>query len=66
MIEVDKALPEDAKLVLQIHDSLMVECDENQAKKVAKILKEKMENIAPNFKVKLAVDVKIAKNWGEL
>ncbi len=66
MIEVDKALPEGAKLVLQIHDSLMVECDENQASEVAKILQEKMENIAPDFKVKLATDVKIANNWGEL
>ena len=66
MIEVDKALPEGAKLVLQIHDSLMVECNENQASEVAKILQEKMENIAPDFKVKLATDVKIANNWGEL
>ena len=66
MIEVDKALPEGAKLVLQIHDSLMVECDEKQADEVAKILKEKMENVAPDFKVKLAVDVKTASNWGEL
>ena len=66
MIEVDKALPEGAKLVLQIHDSLMVECNEKQADEVAKILKEKMENVAPNFKVKLAVDVKTATNWGEL
>jgi DNA polymerase I-like protein with 3'-5' exonuclease and polymerase domains len=44
----------------------MVECDENQASEVAKILQEKMENIAPDFKVKLATDVKIANNWGEL
>jgi len=66
MITVDKALPEGAKLVLQIHDSLMVECDEAQADEVAKILKDKMENVAPDFKVKLAVDVKTANNWGEL
>ena len=66
MLSVDKALPEGAKLVLQIHDSLMVECDEDQAEEVAKILREKMEKVAPDFKVKLAVDVKIAKNWGEL
>ena len=66
MIEVDKALPEGAKLVLQIHDSLMVECDESQAEQVAKILKDKMESVAPNFKVKLAVDIKTATNWGEL
>lgn len=66
MLEVDKALPNGAKLVLQIHDSLMVECDESQAEAVAQILQEKMENVAPDFKVKLAVDVKTANNWGEL
>ena len=66
MLEVDKALPNGAKLVLQIHDSLMVECDESQAETVAQILQEKMENVAPDFKVKLAVDVKTANNWGEL
>jgi DNA polymerase-1 len=66
MLAVDKALPEGAKLVLQIHDSLMVECDEAQAEEVAEILKNNMENVAPDFKVKLAVDVKTANNWGEL
>ncbi len=66
MLEVDKALPEGAKLVLQIHDSLMVECDKNQAEEVAKILQDKMENVAPDFKVKLAVDIKVANNWGEM
>jgi len=66
MIAVDQALPEGAELVLQIHDSLMVECSVSQAETVAAILKEKMENVAPDFKVKLAVDIKIANNWGDL
>ena len=66
MIEVDKVLPEGAELIMQVHDSLIIECDESQATKVAEILKEKMEAVAPELKIKLAVDISIGKNWGEL
>ena len=66
MINVDKALPTGAELVMQVHDSLIVECDENIAKDVAKILQQQMESVAPELKIKLAVDVTIGHNWGEL
>ena len=66
MIAVDKALPDDAKLILQVHDSLIIECDKPQADKVAKMLQEKMEQVAPELPVKLAVDVKIGEDWGDL
>ena len=66
MIVVDQALPKNAELIMQVHDSLIVECDEKIATDVAKILKEKMETIAPELKIKLAVDVATGKNWGEL
>ncbi|MBO7718243.1 DNA polymerase I, partial [Candidatus Saccharibacteria bacterium] len=66
MINVDKNLPDGAELVMQVHDSLIVECDSKIADKVAKILKEQMEAVAPELKIKLAVEVSIGKNWGEL
>ena len=66
MIEVDKALPKGADLIMQVHDSLIVECDEKIADDVAKILKEKMEAVAPELKIKLAVEISKGKNWGEL
>ena len=66
MVEVDKALPDGADLIMQVHDSMIVECDEKISGDVAKILKEKMESVAPELKIKLAVDVTIGKNWGEL
>ena len=66
MINVDKALPTGAELVMQVHDSLIVECDEKIAKDVAKILQQQMESVAPELKIKLAVDVTIGHNWGEL
>ncbi len=66
MLAVDEILPENAKLVLQIHDSLMIECPENEATYIAGLLKNQMESVAPELPVKLAVDVTIGKDWGEM
>lgn len=66
MLSVDAKLPEGAKLILQVHDSMIVECNEEQADEVAKILKENMEAVAPELPVKLAVDVTRGHDWGEL
>lgn len=66
MIEVDKKLPKGAELIMQVHDSLIVECDEALQDEVKKILKETMEGVAPELKIKLAVDVTVGHNWGEL
>ena len=66
MIAVDSSLPEGAELVMQVHDSLIVECDKELAGEVAKILKREMESVAPELKVKLVVEVTSGSNWGEL
>ena len=66
MIEVDKKLVKyDAKVLLQIHDSILVECADSQISEVSKIIKTTMENVYP-IDVKLAVDVETGKNWGDL
>lgn len=66
MINVDRTLPNGADMIMQVHDSLIVECDEEKANEVSKILKREMESIAPELKIKLAVEVTVGKNWGEL
>lgn len=66
MIEVEKQLDDDCLQLLQIHDSILVECPEGKAKKVSKQLQKIMENIYPEIGIKLQVDVHIGKNWGEL
>ncbi|MBO4339064.1 MAG: DNA polymerase I [Clostridia bacterium] len=53
-----------SKLILQIHDELIVEAPENEAEKAAEILKEEMEN-ACKLKVKLIADVGTGKTWYE-
>lgn len=52
-------------MLLQIHDSLIVECGEAVAKDVAKHMQSSMEAVY-TLPVKLTVDYTIGKNWGEL
>jgi len=66
MIEVDKRLGDLGKQILQIHDSILVEAPTKNADKIADILKETMEGIAPELGIKLRVDVSTGTNWGEL
>lgn len=66
MIKVQERLPETAKLILQVHDSLIVECEESIVEEVKKILRETMEGVAPELKVKLAVEVTVGNNWSEV
>lgn len=66
MIKLDTLLPKTVKQLLQIHDSILVECPEADAVKVGDIMKNTMENIAPDIAIKLDVDVHTGKNWGEL
>lgn len=53
-----------AKLVLQIHDELIVECHAYEAEKVSALLKEEMENAA-KLTVPLTSDVNIGSSWAE-
>lgn len=66
MIKVDEEMGDLGKQVLQIHDSILVECPKKNAEKVGEILKKSMEEIAPELKIKLKVDISIGKNWGEV
>lgn len=65
MINVARALKDaglDARLVLQIHDELIVEAHRNCAEAAAEILKREMENVV-HLSVPLTVDLNIGKSW---
>jgi DNA polymerase-1 len=66
MAAVNPLLPKGATQLLQIHDSILVECKEADAEKVGALLKNTMEQIYPTLGVTLRVDVSMGKNWGEL
>lgn len=55
----------ESKMLLQIHDSVIIECPEADAEQTALMLKEIMEN-AYKLPIKQTVDTSIGKNWGEL
>lgn len=66
MVQVEEKLKgTSAKQLLQIHDSVLVECPVADGDKIAKLLKDTMENVY-KLPVELTVDVSIGKNWGEL
>ncbi len=56
-----KELPT-AKLILQVHDELIVECKKEDCESASRILKEEMESAA-ELRVKLSVDVNSGENW---
>lgn len=58
-----RELPE-AKLILQVHDELIVEAPENSAELALNILKEEMQS-AVTLSVPLLVDAKSGKSWFE-
>lgn len=65
MVNVQSRLKKEglkAKLVLQVHDELIVESPEEEADAAAKILKEEMEN-AYALSVPLKVDMNKGKTW---
>ncbi len=67
MIRVDRALREsgyDAKLILQVHDELIVECRKDCRDAVLTLLKNEMENAA-SLSVPMLVDAKWGKDWYE-
>jgi DNA polymerase-1 len=67
MIELAKALPKvskDSRMLLQVHDELVLEVPTKDVKKVAKLVKDKMENIY-QLDVPIHVDVESGVNWGE-
>ena len=67
MINVYKALKEsrlEAKIVLQVHDEMMIEAPVYEKEKVKQILKENMEKAA-KLKVPLVAEISEAENWYE-
>lgn len=67
MVDISKKIGKNSKIkmLLQIHDSILVECPEEDAKETAKLLKDVME-AAHKLPVKLTVDTVHGDNWGEL
>ncbi len=67
MIHVDKALSEqypEARLLLQVHDELIVECPKEIAEQVATLVSAEMEQVA-QLNVPLLAEAKFGNSWYE-
>jgi DNA polymerase I len=67
MVDVQKALEAQhsgARLTMQVHDELVLEVPEQEKESVAKMVKDKMENVA-KLVVPLTVDLSVGRNWRE-
>ena len=69
MIKIDKKIRESeirAKLLIQVHDELLLECPEKEESNVKKQISFEMENASDpliKFTIPLTVEVKSAQNW---
>lgn len=66
MVLIDDKIAGLGEQLLQVHDSILIECPKQNAEKIAAILQDTMESIAPDLGVRLQVDVHIGNNWGEV
>ena len=67
MIKVDARLRAEgleARLILQVHDELIVECPEGEAEQVRALLQEEMEGVAA-LSVPLVADAKAGRTWAQ-
>jgi DNA polymerase-1 len=54
-----------AKMLLQVHDELVLECDQGDLGKTAQIVQQVMEH-AKNLPIPLSTEAKCGNNWGNL
>ena len=67
MIHVSERLKKEqlkSRLILQVHDELLIEAEESELEQVKTILREEMQGAA-ELSVRLEIDMHIGKNWYE-
>lgn len=65
MIKIEEFLNDypDSDQILQVHDSVLIECAEADAEAIKANVVETMTHICPDLNINLAVDAKLGKNW---
>ena len=67
MIHVSELLKKEqlkSRLILQVHDELLIEAEESELEQVKTILREEMQGAA-ELSVRLEIDMHTGKNWYE-
>ena len=63
MIKLESQLDEDCRQIMQVHDSIILECPDKKVEQVSILTKEVLENIYPDLGIKLKVDVAVGQSW---
>ncbi len=62
MIKLNEKLPDYAKMILQVHDEIVLELPQDKVNEISQIVKETMEN-AVALDVPLKVDINVSERW---
>ncbi len=68
MLRIENAIKQNnlgSRLILQVHDELILEVPDNEINIISPIVKDSMENVI-ELNVPLKVNIEIAKNWGDI
>jgi DNA polymerase-1 len=60
-----KAAGMKGKMLLQVHDELVLECPKNELEETARLVQETMSNAYP-LSIPLSTEARYGKNWGEM
>jgi DNA polymerase-1 len=59
------SLPETCRLLVTVHDSVLIEVPEDDVETIAKLVKNVMQTPPPKFSVPLVVDVQYGRTWAD-
>jgi DNA polymerase-1 len=68
MLKVRDALPEaglNAKMLLQVHDEIVLECPQGELDETVRVVRETMENAYP-LSIPLVTEARYGTSWGEM
>ncbi|KHJ94725.1 DNA-directed DNA polymerase [Oesophagostomum dentatum] len=66
LVRLEETRKGSTRIVLPIHDEIIIECTAKDENKVAKWMRDCLENVFPEFKVPLPVKIRSGPNWGSL
>ena len=65
LIRLHADLPEEVRMLLPVHDSVLLEVPETMVEETRRIVVEAMESTPAGFSVPLKVEVKTGRTWAE-
>ena len=63
MIKLESVLDYDCRQVMQVHDSVLIECPLEKVSKTSALVLQEMENVYPSLGVQLKIDIAVDNRW---